>query len=180
MPLASEYSLSPFSTPAEEPPAMASAAAIFSSAVIPPSSPPGRDASPSGEGVGVSGAADSVGAGVSEGFGVPGDAGVSRAPAVSVGSGLLPSFPVSSGVWLGCMLSSTGLLSRTPTVHPWSPGALPPYQKAAARITRIASAPITFPFVSFISFLHRPPAAYTGSKPDTVLPYRSTRFRPYQ
>ena len=42
---------------------MASAAAIFSSAVIPPSSPPGRDASPSGEGVGVSGAADSVGAG---------------------------------------------------------------------------------------------------------------------
>ena len=162
------------------PPAITSAAAIFSCAVMPPSSPPGRDASPSGEGVGVSGAADSVGAGVSEGFGVPGDAGVSKAPAVSVGSGLLPSFPVSSGVWLGCMLSSTGLLSRTPTVHPWSPGALPPYQKAAARITRIASAPITFPFVSFISFLHRPPAAYTGSKPDTVLPYRSTRFRPYQ
>ena len=112
MPLASEYALSPFSTPAEEPPASSAAASTFSRAVMPPSAPPGRASSPPGVG---DGARASVSWGVSDGTGLP----------LTVGGGLSASPPGvtigamdSSGPEAGGAASSTALLSCSCTVQP--------------------------------------------------------------
>ena len=166
MPWASEYAASPFSTPGEEPPAMAWAAAIFSSAVNPPSSPPGRDSIPEvGAGV-AAGSVSSCAAGFSVGAGSAEAAGTRLADGKGVVWGVEPAVSRETG---GGVVFST--------VHPCNPGAPPPYQNAAARMTSTASTPTTFPLVSFTSS-HRPPTVYRGSTPDTAPPCRSTRSPP--